>query len=405
MDLEYSDRHKALQEEVRQFIAVHGDKAPLLGGGRKPPDAKTLEWQKRLVGEGYFARTIPTEYGGFGAPPDVVETAIIADEFNNAGVHPGLKNQGISMLVPTLLEVGTEEQRARWIETTILGETIWCQGYSEPGAGSDLTSLRTKAELDGDEFVINGQKIWTSSAHYADMMFLLARTEPDVPKHRGISYLLVPMDTPGIEVRPLRTMTERSEFNEVFFTDARIPADQIVMGRGDGWNVANVTLKHERGLLGDPNKMLHRLTGVERLMTETEIDGVRILDMPEYRDRLMRLRGEALASKYHGMRLLSDQARDEDPGIRRMIVKLGGTILAYKITSLAIDVLGEAGLPYDPHGEDAEDDPATNWQVDYMYDVGLIIGGGSSNIQRNIIAERGLGLPRELKPPAPDTGG
>jgi alkylation response protein AidB-like acyl-CoA dehydrogenase len=127
--------------------------------------------------------------------------------------------------------------------------------------------------------------------------------------------------------------------------------------------------------------------------------------MPEYRDRLMRLRGEALASKYHGMRLLSDQARDEDPGIRRMIVKLGGTILAYKITSLAIDVLGEAGLPYDPHGEDAEDDPATNWQVDYMYDVGLIIGGGSSNIQRNIIAERGLGLPRELKPPAPDTGG
>jgi alkylation response protein AidB-like acyl-CoA dehydrogenase len=401
MDLNYSDSHQRLRSEIREFIAEHGHRSPKFGGGRKRPDQQALEWQQLLLERGYFGRTIPREYGGFGAEPDVLDMAIIADGFSRAAMFPGIMNQGISMLIPTLLEVGTEEQRQRWIKPTLFGETIWCQGYSEPGSGSDLANAKTKAEVDGDDFVINGQKIWTSSAHFSDMMFLLCRTEPEEGKHRGLSYLLVPMDAPGIEVRPLVSMTERAEFNETFFTDVRVASDQIVMGRGDGWTVANITLKHERMLLGDANKHLQRFHRIEKLLRDTEIDGTPLIRIPEYRDRLTRLQGEVLASKYHHMRLLTEQHRGEDSGVKRMIVKYFGTVLAHKLTALAIDALGEAGMPFTPQGEAVEDDDATTWQIDYMYDIGLIIGGGTSQIQKNIISERGLGMPREPKVEVP----
>jgi alkylation response protein AidB-like acyl-CoA dehydrogenase len=397
MDLTLSDKHRVLQEAVRAFIRDHGHASPKLGGGRKRPDQKALDWQKLLVDHGYVARTIPREYGGFGAEPDVMEAAVIAAEFAAAGVYAGLTNQGISMLVPTLLEVGTDEQKKQWIEKTIRGDVIWCQGYSEPGAGSDLASLQTRGVLHDGEFVINGQKIWTSSAHYADMMFLLCRTEPDKPKHDGISYLLLSMRTPGIEVRPLRTMTGRAEFNEVFFTDVRVPETQIVLGRGKGWYVANVTLKHERSMIGDAGKLTQRLEQLIALMRSTEIDGTPLIAMAEYRDRLLRLQGEMLAWKAHSLRLLTEAAQGIDSGVKRMIIKYGGTVLGFRLASLAIDTLGVTGLPFESAGEDAEDDDATTWNIDYMYDVGLMIGGGSNNIQKNIIAERGLDLPREPK--------
>lgn len=397
MELAYSDKYLALQREVRAFVAKHGHLSPKPGGGRQQPSAKALEWQKLLLENGYFARTIPREYGGFGLPLDVLELAVIAEELSRGNVYPGIMNQGISMLVPTLLEVGTKEQCARWVEPTIRGNVIWCQGYSEPGSGSDLAAARTSAVVKDGQFVINGQKIWTSSAHYADMMFLLCRTEPDKPKHKGLSYLLVPMTTPGIEVRPLVTMTGRATFNEVFFTDVRVPVDQIVMGRGDGWHVANVTLKYERLLLGDANRLTNRLTRVRELMERTTLDGQRVMDIGEYRDRLLRLQGEVMAAKYHGLRLLTEQARGEDSGIKRLIVKYQGTLLGYRLTSLAVDVLGAAGLAYEPGDEAAETDEATAWHIDNMYDIGLMIGGGSTNIQKNIIGERGLGLPREPK--------
>jgi alkylation response protein AidB-like acyl-CoA dehydrogenase len=401
MDLTLTDKHRALRDEVLAFIKMHRSIAPRPGGGRKRPDAKVLEWQRLLLEHGYFARSIPREYGGFGAPQDVIEQAIIADAFSRAGVSPGIHNQGISMLVPTLLEVGTEEQRRRWVGPTVRGDIIWCQGYSEPGSGSDLAAAKTRAVVEDGHFVINGQKIWTSSAHYADMMFLLCRTEPEQSKHAGLSYLLVPMNTPGIEVRPLRTMTGRAEFNETFFTDARVPVDQIVMGRGQGWHVANVTLKYERLLLGDPNKLQQRLEAIRRMMEQLGPDGSRLLDRAEWRDRLLRLQGEVMAARHHNLRLLTEQAEGVDSGLGRLIVKYHGTMLAHRLASLALDVLGSAGLPYEPQGESGEDDPATTWQIDYMYDIGLIIGGGSSNIQKNIIGERGLGLPREPKVTAP----
>ncbi|MEZ5852597.1 MAG: acyl-CoA dehydrogenase family protein [Hyphomicrobiaceae bacterium] len=407
MDLSYSEKYRALQAELAAFLAEHGATSPRAGGVRRKPDARTLAWQRLLVERGYTARTVPTTYGGFGAEPDVMETAIIAETLSRAGVSPGIMSQGISMLVPTLLEVGTEAQRAQWIGPTIRGEVIWCQGYSEPGAGSDLANVQTKAVRDGDDFVVNGQKIWTSSAHYADWMFLLCRTEPDKPKHQGLSYLLLSMKTPGIEVRPLVTMTGKATFNEVFFTDVRVPADQIVMGRGDGWAVANITLKYERMMLGDANKFMSRVHRIARLMQSTQIDGVRLIDMPEYRDRLLKLQGEVMASKYHQLRLLTEQAKGIDSGIRRMVVKLYGTEMGYRLSSLAVDVYGAAGLAFDPHDDATgeEDDDATAWHTDHMYDLGLIIGGGSSQIQKNIISERGLGMPREPKAAAPANKG
>ncbi|MEZ5856525.1 MAG: acyl-CoA dehydrogenase family protein [Hyphomicrobiaceae bacterium] len=397
MNLTYSEKYLALQTEVRAFIAAKGHLSPRAGGGRTKPSPKALDWQKILLEHAYVARNIPTEYGGAGLPFDLLELAVIADEFSRAGIDPGIRNQGISMLVPTLLEVGTPEQCKRWIAPTIRGDIIWCQGYSEPGSGSDLANARTSARIEDGHFVINGQKIWTSSAHYADMMFLLCRTEPDASKHAGLSYLLLPMTAPGIEVRPLVTMTGRATFNETFFTDVRVPVDQIVMGRGDGWKVANITLKFERQYLGDANKLTTRFERVREMMLATEIDGQTAMSIPEYRDRLMKLQGEVMAARYHGMRLLTQQANGEDSGLGRLIVKYHGTILAYQLSSLAVDVMGAAGLAYEPDDAIAEPDAATAWHVDNMYDIGLIIGGGSSNIQRNIIGERGLGLPREPK--------
>lgn len=397
MDLRLSEEYQALQAEVRGFIAKFGDRSPKVGGGRKKPDQKTLDWQKILVEHGYAGRTIPKEYGGFGAAPDVMAAAVIAGEFARAEVYAGLTNQGISMLVPTLLEVGTDKQKQDYIGPTIRGEMIWCQGYSEPGNGSDLANAQTKAELKDGHWIVNGQKIWTSSAHYADMMFLLCRTEPEKSKHEGLSYLLLSMDSPGLDRRPLTTMTGRNEFNEVFFTDVKVPEDQIVLGRGKGWYVANVTLKHERLMIGDAGKMNARLEQLIRLCQASEIDGRPIISMPEYRDRLLKLQGEVIAWKAHNLRLLTEAAQDVESGVKRMIVKYGGTMLGWRLSSLAVDALGAAGLPYETLGEDAEADDATTWNIDYMYDVGLMIGGGSTNIQKNIIGERGLDLPREPK--------
>ena len=231
MDLSYAEQYDTFRATLQEFICVHGEHAPSVG---KDDLAKKRAWQKTLIEHGYFARTIPAEYGGCGKVPDILESRIIAEEFAKAQVSPGMGGQGISMLVPVLLERGTEEQKKQFIAPTIRGEMMWCQGYSEPNSGSDLASLSTRAVLDGDEWVINGQKIWTSDAKTADWMFCLVRSEPDAPKHQGISFLLLSMDTPGLDVRPLKTMTGESFFNEVFFTDVRVPKDQIIGARGEG---------------------------------------------------------------------------------------------------------------------------------------------------------------------------
>jgi alkylation response protein AidB-like acyl-CoA dehydrogenase len=392
MDLTYGPEYEAFRGEVQAFLAAARPHAPT---DSRPKDPVAIAWQARLIAQGYTARTIPAAYGGAGRAPDILQSRIIAEEFAAAGVSMGLGGQGISMLVPTLLEVGTEAQRQQFIAPTLRGEMVWCQGYSEPGAGSDLASLRTSAVLDGDDFVINGQKIWTSTAHIADWMFCLVRTEPTAPKHDGISFLLLRMDTPGIEIRPLIDMTMNHNFNEVFFTDVRVPATQIVGKRGDGWKVANVILKNERDSLANPNAALARLNALKDIMRAETIDGVRLIDKPAFRDRLMRIEGRVMALRFNDLRVLSSQLNQgPDATLARMVVKLQGTELRHELERLAIDVMGENGLAYgsNPYLRDRG-----SWQYAYMFYLGLIIGGGTSQIQKNIIAERGLGLPREPK--------
>jgi alkylation response protein AidB-like acyl-CoA dehydrogenase len=389
MDLNETSEMAAFRGEVRGFLTARRD--DYAGGAAKD----VLAWQRELIAAGYAARTIPRDYGGFGAEPDILKSRIIAEEFIAAGAPRGMAGQGISMLVPTLLEVGSEEQKKRWIAPTLNGEIIWCQGYSEPGAGSDLANLQTKAVEDGDDFVISGSKIWTSTAHAAQMMFCLVRTEPKAAKHEGISYVLIPMTTPGIDVRPLKTMTGGSEFNEVYFTDVRVPQTSVVGGRGRGWFVANTTLKHERGMLGDPNATEARLNALIELMKSETVGGQKLIDHPVFRDRLMQLQGRVLSMKFNGLRLLTSQITKEPAGIAAMIVKLQGCELNHQLAALAIDALGELGILYTdgPHLR-----AKGRWQWNYMFDLGLIIGGGTAQIQKNIISERGLGLPREPKP-------
>ncbi|WP_416899057.1 MAG: acyl-CoA dehydrogenase family protein [Minwuia sp.] len=392
MDLRLSPEHEAFRDDVRAFIAEHGHKAPR--GRRSQRDPELHAWQKLLIEHGYAARTIPAEYGGYGAEPDILKSRIIAEEFAASGTPGGMSSQGISMLVPTLLELGTEEQKRQWIRPTLHGEVIWCQGYSEPGAGSDLASLKTSARVEDGHFVINGQKIWTSTARQADMMFALIRTEPDAPKHRGISFLLLSMDTPGIEVRPLVDMTGSANFNEVFFTDVKVPVGQIVGERGQGWQVANAVLTHERGMLGDPNAGLNRLAAIVKLMETETIDGHRVMDNPVFRDRLIRLQAEVHAMRAHGLRLMAMSQKGEPKGLAGLIVKLQGCELNHQLAAFAVDVMGELGILYE-EGDYLRS--GGSWQSRYMYDLGLIIGGGTAQIQKNIIAERGLGMPREPK--------
>ena len=402
MDLNFGPEYTKFREEVNDFckeysgVLLESSKIPLsdeLSSGQIK--MKRSDWQKLLIEKGYFARSIPKEYGGYGGETDIIKNRIIAEEFAKNNTPPPMGGQGIDMLVPTLLELGTEEQKKEYIEPTLHGDIIWCQGYSEPNAGSDLASLQTKAELIDGNWVINGQKIWTSTAQYSQMMFCLVRTEPEAAKHAGISYLLIPMNTPGIEIRPLVDMTLNAGFNEVFFTDVTIPENNIVGKRGEGWSVANATLSHERGSLSNPNAMMNRLNAlIERMKNET-INGQKVIDNPVYRDKLMKIQGKVIAFQSNSLRVLSAKLnKNQDVKIAGMIQKYVGTELRHELEGFAIDIMGELGTLYQnsPNLRDGG-----SWQIAYMYFLGLIIGGGTSQIQKNIISERGLGMPKEPK--------
>ena len=409
MNLEFGSEYDEFTKDVEDFckeysgatITTNDKKFEMhdaLSGNASKKSGKSVgrsEWQKLLIEKGYFARSIPKEYGGYGGEPDIIKSRIIAGAFAKYKVPNAMGGQGIDMLVPTLLELGTEEQKKQYIKPTLHGEIIWCQGYSEPNAGSDLASLQTKGELIDGNWVINGQKIWTSTAQYSQMMFCLVRTEPEASKHAGISYLLIPMDTPGIEIRPLVDMTLNAGFNEVFFTDVTVPEKNIVGKRGDGWAVANATLGHERGSLSDPNAMMNRLNALIEIMKNETINGEKAIDNAVYRDRLMKIQGKVIAFQSNSLRVLSAKLnKNQNTKIAGMIQKLVGTELRHELEGFAIDVMGELGTLYEnsPHIRDGG-----SWQVAYMYFLGLIIGGGTSQIQKNIISERGLGMPREPK--------
>ncbi|HYD46972.1 MAG TPA: acyl-CoA dehydrogenase family protein [Terriglobales bacterium] len=404
MDLSYSAEYEEFRLEVQRFLRENwteedlraapppDQRAMMMLGASIRTDERATKFRIKAIERGYLYRHVPRRYGGGEQPPDPLKSTIIYEELKKAKAPHELMGQGPSMLVPTLVEHGTEAQKQAFVRGTLLGQIQWCQGYSEPGSGSDLASLRTKAELDGDFFVVNGQKIWTSNADTADWMFCLVRTDPDAAKHEGISYLLIDMKTAGIEVRPLRQMTGESDFNEVFLDNVRVPVGNLVGKRGEGWKVSRSTLKHERALIGSSVLSRRTLDGILMLAQAIPLGDRPAIEDPILRDRLVRAETKVLASEYHGYRLLTLQARGQDPGMAAMVPKLYGTTLGYEVAKLAMDVLADRGLMAPGEGNA----PAMGMFLNaYMWSLGVLIAGGTANIQRNVIGERGLGLPRD----------
>jgi len=401
MDLRYSPEHEAFRAEVRAFLRGAW---PLQGDEARLPEARQHAlFRDRALARGYLYRDVPRAYGGSEQPPDAIRDAILLEEFVASGVPGSLPSVGPAMLVPTLLEWGTEDQRQRFVPPTLRHEIAWCQGYSEPNAGSDLASLASRAELDGDDWVIHGHKVWTSLAADADWMFGLFRTEPDAPKHAGISYLLVPMKQPGVRVAPLRQMNGGAEFYEVFFDGARTAKGNLVGRRGEGWKVSRSTLVHERKMIGDPNYIRRLFQGVVELARRTERDGRPALEDPGVRRRLARLEATLLAQEYTNLRQLSASAKGDfgKVMVAMLVTKLHSTNLTQQITRLAVDLIGAEALVM-PTAEEAQGYTIPEltpgaFLSQYMFTIATSIAGGASNIQRNIVGERVLGLPRDLR--------
>ena len=398
MDLRYGPEYEEFRVELRAFLQgwpLQGDEAQL------PADEQEQIFRRRGIESGYVYRQFPKEYGGSGESYDALKDAIIQEEYARAGAPGNSLMQGPAMLVPTLIEQGNEAQKQRFVPPTLRGEMRWCQGYSEPGSGSDLASLQTRARLEGDEWVINGQKIWTSNAREAQYMFGLFRTEPEASKHAGISYLLVPMDQPGIDVRPLRQLTGGVDFYEVFFDDVRTPADNIVGNRGEGWQVSRATLKHERNLIGNPRMLSDQFERLIALARDARIGGEPAIEDPGVRRRLAEIEGYVRACETSNLRMLSASIRGEEMQVilPMMMTKLYGTDVTQRIMKTAYDLIASEGL-VEPDFEStySGDNTPPGVVQNYMFCLGPSIAGGASNIQRNIIGERGLGLPRDPKP-------
>jgi alkylation response protein AidB-like acyl-CoA dehydrogenase len=361
------------------------------------------EWRTTLYQAGYLAPGWPAAYGGAGLTD--LEQVILAEEFAKAGVPTGGPNDAfsISMLGNTILICGSEEQKAHYLPRTLSGEDTWCQGYSEPDAGSDLSNVGLRAELDGDVWVLNGQKIWTSGAQNADHIFTLARTDPDAPKHKGISFLLVDMRQPGIEVRPIRMISGGSEFNEVFYTNATCPKGDVVGGVNDGWRVAMTLLGYERGA-GASTVPIQFEGEIDRLFSLAKARG--IAGDPVIRQRLAWAYSKVQIMRYNGMRVLTGFLNGNQPGPDGAISKLYWSEYHKIVTELAVEILGPEAMV--PSGREpssafrADDAGAPNssgsWVGTFLNARAGTIYAGSSQIQRNIIGEMVLGLPKEPRP-------
>jgi alkylation response protein AidB-like acyl-CoA dehydrogenase len=395
MDLSYGEEIESFREEVKSFLSSNW---PPAEGGDKAEQLQAF--RLKATDAGYLNRGVPKQYGGSEQAPDSLKGSVIGEEFRRARAPMEPAGIGTMMLVPTLLDRGEEWQKEKFVRATIQGELGWCQGYSEPGSGSDLASLKTKGELVGDEWVINGQKIWTSSAVEADYMFCLVRTEPEAKKHAGISYLLIDMKQPGIDVRPLKQMTGSSEFNEVFLNDVRTPKDWIVGNRGEGWLVSRTTLKHERAGIGAAGQSVALLQGLVALARERKLNGRPAIEDTEIRRKLAELEGYVRAHQYSSYLQMTKDLKGENPGVIQLMTKINSTNMGHMVAKLAMEILGDDGLAAPSseglmslRGGDAGS--AGRWISQYMSSLGVAIAGGTANVQRNVIAERGFGLPRD----------
>jgi len=352
-------------------------------------EAFLREWSRRLYDGGYVGLTWPVEYGGHGRSPTY--QAIYYEEVGHAGAPGHLGVIGLNMAGPTIIAWGTDEQKRRLLPPLLSGQEVWCQGFSEPGTGSDLAGARTRAVLDGDHWVVNGQKVWSSYAHLADWCILLVRTDPRAEKHKGLSYLLVDMHTPGVEVRPLRQITGDPEFNEIFFTDVRVPEDSMLGRPGDGWRVAMTTLLHERGTMSFGlavwlESNLRRLIEIAKLPAP---DGRVPADDPLVRDAVAREWVTFQALRFTNYRSLTTLLKTGLPGQEGSVAKLVWSEANQRLTKLAQSL---QGLSAALDGEGGVWDGF--WQYQQLRTRGNTIEAGTSEILRNIVAERVLGLPR-----------
>ncbi|WP_252275340.1 acyl-CoA dehydrogenase family protein [Nocardioides sp. LMS-CY] len=396
MDLTYSDEDQAFRAEVRDWLEEHltGEWAALrgLGGAGRDHEAhdERVAWNRLLAEHGWTCVGWPQEYGGRGL--SLTQQVIFHEEYAKADAPVRVNHLGEELLGPTLMAFGTPAQQERFLPRIVAVDELWAQGYSEPDAGSDLANVQTKARRDGEDWVIDGQKVWTSNAHFSQWAFVVCRTEPGSRRHHGLSFLLVPLDQSGVEVRPIEQLTGGSEFNEVFFTGARTDADLVVGAPGEGWRVAMALLGFERGV-----SVLAQVVGFAR-----ELDGVvdlargnGAIDDPVLRDRLAGLKVELEVLRRQAMRGLSSAAGSDSAG--PSVFKLVWADWHKRLGEVAMDVLGPAGLTTaTADGDDAGYD-LDRWQRLFLFARADTIYGGSDEVQRNILAERVLGLPREPK--------
>ncbi|MGD1282921.1 acyl-CoA dehydrogenase [Mycobacterium seoulense] len=411
MDITYPPEAEAFRERIRAFLAEHLP-AGWRGLGALPPaerEAFGLRWRRALSASGLVAVSWPREYGGGGLSP--IEQVVLAEEFARAGAPERAENDllGIDLLGNTLISLGSEAQKEHFLPRILSGEDRWCQGFSEPEAGSDLASVRTKAVLDGDEFVINGQKMWTSAGRSANWIFVLARTDPDAPKHKGLSFLLVPMEQPGVEVRPIVNAAGHSSFSEVFFIDARTASANVVGGVGNGWPTAMTLLGFERG-----SQVITAAVefgrDLERLCELARERGVNT--DPHIRDGLAWCFSRMQIMRYRGYRGLSLLLNGRLPGAESAITKVIWSEYFRRHTDLAAEILELDALgPLGPGNGGARLVPEAGtpnspacWMDELLYARAATIYAGSSQIQRNLIGEQLLGLPKEPRQEAPARG-
>lgn len=376
-------------------VAKRVDERALDLFGERDDDASHIadaqEAQARVFEAGFAGLMWPKEYGGRGLTP--LHEIVWSQEASRFALPLEVFSVGLGMGGPTVITWGTEEQKARWLPPILRGEEIWCQLFSEPNAGSDVAAVQTRAIRDGEEWIVNGQKVWTSGAHYSKWGMLLARTDPNVPKHQGLSYFIIDMRQPGVEVRPLRQMTGGANFNEVYFTDARVPNDDLIGGEGMGWSVALTTLMNERMSIG----ALGALSGsgvfdaVVRLLDRIgQRTGRRPQDDPARRDELTELYVRGQVMRYNSQRIISKLARGEIPTAEGSVAKLFMTDLLRRLANFAVEVQGAPGVL---DRDDAVD--RATWSLAFQGYPGLRIAGGTDEIMKNIIGERVLGLPGE----------
>jgi len=391
MDLEATPEEARLRDEVRSWLRAN---LPWEYGKGLPPRFEDLaeevafgrEWQARLASGRLVGVAWPAEYGGRGAGP--VEHYIVTEELARARAPELVGRIGVNLVGPTLLAHGTEAQKARFLPRILDARDLWCQLFSEPGAGSDLTSLTTQATKVDGGYVLNGQKVWTSYAQFADWGWCLARTDLDAPKSKGISALVVDMHAPGVEVRPLRQITDESEFNEVFFSDVFVPVESLVGPENEGWRVANSTLTHERGV--NPRQLVIHSQLLDELWRMASERGS--FDDPRLAPRLAQAFVEVRIFQLHNWRSISRTAKGADPGPVGSINKLWWSEMSKRLHDTAMSVVG----PAQPLWRGAHDNPGEGaWQRSWLYYQASSIWAGTNEIQRNVIGERTLGLPRE----------